>query len=155
MSDTVYKGIDWAEGEDNVIVAFDPGITTGVATNDNGHYNLFVLYTPEDLYNWISDHRAVTQIVLEDFVTGGQVDVNMLHTIRLVGGILALAHIYGIPVDLRTSITRWAFKPKAKGMFPHAIIHARDALAHLLQYEHLLLKGVANPRKQLLEKFEQ
>lgn len=144
-----------------MIIALDPGGTTGIAYRVTGEsVRTLVVFDEYQLYDWIEHrHDTIEQIIVENFVTGGTISSDGLDAVRKVGGILALAYLYGIPVDLRNSNTRYAFIPKAKAHLketkPNHVIHEVDALAHLLQWEHLQAKGVANPRQQILEKFGQ
>lgn len=117
------------------ITAFDPGVTTGIACRlADG-----TIYTRAE-----TDQLAVYQFVLhskcivyEEFTTSFRISAPGLTTVRLIGGIVALATVAGTPLWKHYPFARNAFQKEAHQMLKGTkhMIHEEDALAHLLAYE--------------------
>lgn len=120
----------------HAITAFDPGVTTGIAVR----YDDNIIFTRaekvlSEVYNFVLLSKVV---VYEDFVTGFRIDTNGLHTVRLVGSIIALCHVNHIPCYKHTPFKRKAFQKESHLLLKGTkhLIHEEDALAHLLAFEH-------------------
>ncbi len=117
------------------ITAFDPGITTGIAIrmSDGTIFTRAETELPI-VYSFVIKSGIV---VYEDFTTAGRISTYGLHTVRLVGAIIALCHISGIPCIRHMPYNRKAFQLPAHKLLSTTkhLIHEEDALAHLLAYE--------------------
>lgn len=122
---------------DRLVTAFDPGVTTGIAVRyDNGIIFTRAETEIEEVYSFVQ--LADTGVVVyEDFQTGFRIDKNGLHTVRLIGSIIALCWAYNIPIYKHTPFKRKAFQEEAHRLLlgQKHMIHEEDALAHLLAYE--------------------
>ena len=121
----------------DVIVAFDPGGTTGVAVKVGDDYHTTTATSPLEVYRWFLDPKP-DRVVFEIFSTQGRVDKYMIYTIVLVGGIKAACEVLNIPGYAHTPQTRKAFIEEARQILrgKRHVIHEVDALAHLLAHEY-------------------
>lgn len=125
------------------VVAIDPGGSNGVAIHDEKGYMTLTLTEPLELWKLLIAMKPDVA-VYEDFLTNHRISQDGLHTVRVIGGILALCDLYGWQRVKHIPSHRKAFlraaentlkeveKPKNVGTTKHEI----DALAHLLAYEH-------------------
>lgn len=124
----------------HLITAFDPGVTTGIAIRyDDGKIFTRAETDIEVVYQFVHEASERGNVVIyEDFQTGFRIDKNGLHTVRLIGSIIALCWAYNIPIYKHTPYKRKAFQEEAHTMLKGTkhMIHEEDALAHLLAYEH-------------------
>lgn len=123
-------------------MGIDPGGTSGIAVrNDDGVLATCVAKTPEELYDFILKAKVsggLTHIVIENFIAA-TISSDGLHTVRIVGGVRAVAHILGIGITIHVPQDRYAFQEDAKQTLKElggGVIHEQDALAHLLRYEY-------------------
>lgn len=129
-----------------IILALDPGITTGVALHleDNGYVTL-VCHKFTDILELIKYHQP-TVVIFEDFNSGGLIDKYGQATIRLIGSIEVMAHMLNVPTCLQFPRERYPFIAPArqmiKAMNKKYLIHEVDALSHLLLYEDRVRRGV-------------
>ena len=127
-----------------VLMAFDPGGSTGVAVKIDDNYHTCTITEPKELWDLIKNFKP-DRIAFESFATGGQVDRNMLHTIELVGSIHGIAYVLDIPFHGQQPQARRSFILDAQRLLSGqsgATRHETDALAHLLLLEHRMEKGL-------------
>jgi hypothetical protein len=126
----------------NVLLALDPGGTTGVAIHDERGIMTRVTHKPWELYDLIENLHPDT-CVFEDFHTVGHISTDGLYTVRLIGGVEAVTNRLSIPTILQHPQERYPMLPPAKAMLKASgrkyLVHELDALAHLLLYEHRTL----------------
>lgn len=118
------------------ITAFDPGGTTGVAIRMvDGSVRTRAETDPEVVFDLVVCSEYV---VYEDFQTAFRIDKNGLHTVRIIGGIIALCYEHDISIFKHSPFKRKAFQEQAHQMLKgqRHMIHEEDALAHLLAYEY-------------------
>lgn len=121
------------------IVAVDPGGQSGVAIRTPEGYSVCVMHTAEELWQLLIDARP-GQIVVENFATSSWISKYGLHTVRLVGGVQAIAQMLHLKLKIQQPQHRHAFQKEAaklcKTIASQTTDHERDALAHLLAFEH-------------------
>lgn len=123
-------------------IAFDPGVTTGVAWRGNDG-SIHATQWPGESIVVILDgfHHGLSEIVVENFRSRPGPAVN-LSAPEVIGRILAWADERGIPVirqdasPVKTVIT--ADRLRALGGWKRGEEHSRDAARHLLYREHKL-----------------
>lgn len=128
-----------------MIIAIDPGRTTGIATARlpetlplRLQFETFILPI-DNVMEFIDDKEAssLTAIVVEYFATAGRLSKYGLETIDLVGQIKGWCLAKGVRIKTQSPVSRRAWiKPaedylKGQGKY---VIHQVDALSHLLQY---------------------
>jgi hypothetical protein len=121
------------------ILAVDPGGTTGFALAFNGKIQATgTTKLAEEIWS-IASRDAFDVIVVERFTTSGVLSKYGLLTIEIVGGLRAIAHLYGKTLVLHMPQHRLAYQTDAKTMLKemgvHFVIHEVDALSHLLAYQ--------------------
>lgn len=122
-----------------VILAIDPGGTTGLAWYlQDGIYLTATADSAEKVWEEI-DPTSVDTVLYEQF-SASIISKHGLHTVRVVGGIQALCMYHKIPCIARTAQSRIAFLDDAKDILKYQpgpkTPHQRDALAHILSYQH-------------------
>lgn len=118
-------------------IAIDPGVSIGVAIKySDGKYITCTLTEPSSLWEILKGKPD--KVAFESFRTGGRVDVNMLHTIELVGSIRGICYVLGVPSYGQLPQSRKSFLDEADAKLKDVLLHTRhevDALAHLLLLE--------------------
>jgi hypothetical protein len=121
----------------DVILAIDPGLSTGVALRSNGTLTTTTLHSNEAVWA-LFNKSHVNVVVIERFATAGRLSSPGLATIELVGSIKGICYIQGILLHVHVPQFRYAWMDRAKallqGVEAHTV-HEVDALAHLLAYE--------------------
>ena len=118
------------------IVAIDPGGSTGLAARyADGSWLTNTVTDPADLWDLIAQRPDVC--VLEAFSTSGRVDKWMIHTIELVGGVIAACYVLNIKTFLHSPQKRYPWLAQAEAMLKgqQHTRHEVDALSHLLAFE--------------------
>jgi hypothetical protein len=122
------------------VLAFDPGVTTGIAYRPKkGEYATCVVKTPEEAWEFI-DPKSVDLCIFEDF-QAQLISRYGIHTVQVVGGIKARCAMYKIDILLQRPQQRRAFidiaarylKEHRGGTGTGA--HEKDALSHILSWE--------------------
>ena len=121
------------------LIAIDPGGNTGVATKVNGVYKTETTPLPDVVFAHINNGDW-TAVIYEDFNTGGNISKDGQHTLKLIGGILALCWRKDIKPYRQMPQERMAFLARANGILKKTTLkstnHEKDALAHLLRWEY-------------------
>jgi hypothetical protein len=124
------------DNESEILIAIDPGITSGVAIKVNGTYQTCVAHSGAELWEFIRDYNFST-VIIEQFATSSLISKFGLRTAELVGGVEALCWLKNIPIVRRMPAQRIPFLRKAALLLKDTAIveHQQDALAHLLAWE--------------------
>lgn len=127
------------------VIAFDPGVTTGIAIHTDGNYQTLVIKQDFPRIAQLIEYNTLTCVVFEDFNTAGRIDTHGLFTVRLIGQIEAYCYKLGIPTLVQFPPERKQFIDDARSILNAGgkkwVVHEMDALAHLLVYEHRLAEG--------------
>lgn len=121
-----------------MIIAFDPGLTTGYAMTIRETYQFGHLSENlKSIYDFLTFHKP-TYIVYEDFKHRPQIITTELYSLQVIGIIRLWAQQYYTPVSTMLPATAKAFwtddKIKALGLWKPGHKHAMDALRVLLTY---------------------
>jgi hypothetical protein len=122
----------------NAILAFDPGISTGVALRANGEIITTTIHLDDvnKIYDFFKYEPEV--VIIERFACI-RISSYGLRTVELVGALKALSYIHGIKPVMHAPQHRTAFIIPARQLLKgvlHKTDHEVDALAHLLCHEH-------------------
>lgn len=122
------------------VLAFDPGITTGIAYRpEKDKYVTCVSKDPAEVWGFINP-ETVDLVIYEDFVAQ-LISRYGLATVRVVGGIQSRCDQHGIKILLHRPQMRKAFIDIARSwLIEHTGSkgtgrHEIDALAHILTWE--------------------
>lgn len=124
------------------VLAIDPGNHTGVAyRTSNGKWAALMIYeSPPRIFEFLKKKPMV--LVIETFHTAGRISKDGLYTVRLIGGIEAIAYENGVPIVEHEPYIRMSYLQQAKELLLEQrgrrigfTDHEMDALAHLLAYE--------------------
>lgn len=124
------------------ILAFDPGVSTGVAYKmPDGEYMTVCLgqYEEDEVWGCI-DPNTISAVLYEEFKCT-TISKFGLYTVRLIGGIIALCHANKIQVVRQHPQQRRSFIPIAKKYLQdnkgeRFKIHEVDALSHIMYFEY-------------------
>jgi hypothetical protein len=119
-----------------LVVAIDPGKTTGVAIRTpDGKFHTCVLTSDLEVWELVQSHNWDT-VVFETFATSNLVSAYGIKTIELVGAIRAICALRGLEAIAQAPVRRVPYVKKARKLitYPHQE-HEVDALAHLLRWE--------------------
>lgn len=123
------------------VLAIDPGGTSGMALRiaATGDLVTFTCQTPEQVFDFIQGNKdSLEQIVIENF-SAETISKWGLHTVRIVGGVYALAYTYQIEHKVHQPQDRYSFQKDAKEILRlrrGVVIHEHDAASHLLRWEY-------------------
>jgi hypothetical protein len=134
------------KAESGILIAIDPGITSGVAIKVGTKYDTCVAHTGAELWEFIRDYNFET-VIIEQFSTSSLISKFGLRTAELVGGVEALCWLKNIPIVRRMPAQRIPFLRRAALMLRDTAIveHQQDALAHLLAWEGHIKSGNSRP----------
>lgn len=125
----------------NTILAFDPGVTTGMAYKmPDGSYMTVALGQYAEIDVWDSITPSIDLVLYEEF-KATDISKYGLYTVRLIGGILAICHKLEIKVQKQQPQQRRSFIPYARQHIKETkgdtyVIHEVDALSHIFFYEY-------------------
>ena len=124
-------------------MAIDPGPHTGIAVREfDGSAVTYMTEDRNELWRLIQLYNP-QHLACETFYTGGRVDIHMIRTIEVVGGVKAACAVLGIAYHMQEPQMRKSFLDEAKVMGKRSWEHEYDALAHLLCLEYRLISGEA------------
>jgi len=118
-----------------MILAIDPGVSTGIAWHDTKGYHSTVTKDESDVWALLTGIKWKC-VVYETFFTSGRISAPGLQTVRLIGGIVALCRHLDLPTCGQAPQMRYPFQTQSEQMLRGHIVHEKDAMAHLLRYEH-------------------
>ena len=139
-----------------VVVAIDPGITTGVAARLDGpegrRYSTFNINPIDDLWGLLMTLHP-DLIILEQFAASGRIDENCERTLEACGWVKAYCHVYKVRMVTHTPSYRISFLKLAKeflrmlaqsqkrdSRYP-ITDHEFDAMSHIMRWEDNIKKG--------------
>ncbi len=129
-----------------MIIALDPGITTGVAELwDNGKIYVHHMKEPHlEFYRFLETGRVtLDEIVYESFVYQRRNKV-VLYPVEVIGVIKLFCATNAIPAYSQSASQAKGFmtddKLKAMGLWEEGLKHGMDALRHLM-YHLIVTKG--------------
>lgn len=117
-----------------VIIAIDPGITTGVATCIKGKYKVMEIKPYVNVWQYLNIFPW-EQVICENF-TATDISKYGIITVRIIGGIEEICIRKEVPLTIQQNIMRIPYIPRAVeiiGKLPRD--HRKDALAHLLRWQ--------------------
>lgn len=122
-----------------VIVGIDPGVSTGVAfaleTVSGFQYQTATMVTPEDVWDIVATQN-IDVVIIEQFAAQ-TISRYGLHTVEIVGGVMAICHRNHTQIIRDTPQERRPYLPLARAMVEKGkghTIHEVDALSHVLRY---------------------
>lgn len=126
--------------EPNMIIALDPGITTGIAAYAGEVINTDQLKVPHKfLYEYLR-LSSPSEIVYESFVYQRRNKV-VLYPVEVIGLIKLYCEMYSVPIFVQSASQAKNFitddKIKKMGLWVKGQVHGMDALRHLLY--HLII----------------
>lgn len=124
-----------------IIMAIDPGVTTGIAYKlPDGSYETVAIGQYEEDEVWDSITNNIGLVIYENFkcIT---ISTYGLYTVRLIGGIIALCRANKIPIIKHEPAHRKPYLRFSKQYLREhdktgIMIHQQDALAHLMKWDH-------------------
>lgn len=137
VKDTLHP-VGWElKRQSNVVVAFDPGVTTGIAYKDgSGIHTEQIRTTHRAIWNW-TDWVYVDEIVYERFNYQRR-DKVVLYPVEVIGVIKLISELHNIPIREQTpsqAMNLWTDdKIRRLGLWTPNQVHGMDALRHLLYY---------------------
>jgi hypothetical protein len=124
-----------------VVMGIDPGVSTGVALayfEDEWYYVTNTCKDPSEVWEQICS--PITVLVVEQF-SAQLISKYGIHTVEVVGGVIALAWKHGIEVIRDTPQQRRPYLEYARAQVPprgahtqHDLRHEVDALSHVVRY---------------------
>src|SRR3990167_418616 len=128
----------------NVLLAIDPGGTTGLALRTDTLLSTFTTKDPVDVWEILvgikKSEAPHIQIIIERYA-GIFIDKHGLATVEIVGGVTAICTILHLHLARRTPVQRIPKKEEARELLlivkgrGNFLDHEVDALAHLLKWE--------------------
>lgn len=121
-----------------MVIAIDPGVTTGIAIKAEGRYITTIHRDRFEVWKLLSAASSEATIVIEDFGTN-IINTNGLYTVRMIGAVQAIAWLRGCTLVMQRPQFRKPWLNQAKEMLLNEkpfVIHEVDALAHLLGWEY-------------------
>jgi hypothetical protein len=133
------KRIDQILPSKGRLIAIDPGGNTGIATKVDGVYKTETTPLPDVVFAHVNNGDWDV-VIYEDFNTGGNISKDGQHTLKVIGGILALCWRRDIKPYRQMPQERMAFLARANSILKKSSLkptnHEKDALAHLLRWEY-------------------
>lgn len=131
--------IDHLPLNDKKLIAIDPGGNTGIAIRNKNDYFVHTFTKPDMVFDLLVND-AWDAVIYEDFNTGGNISKDGQHTLKLIGGILALCWDQGFTTHRQMPQERYPFLSRAnivlRERYKSSTTHEKDALAHLLCWEY-------------------
>lgn len=149
MHDVRLSGVEPTTSTNGLLIALDPGVSTGVAFKfpDREGYLTQTITEVDSLWDLLREYKP-GKLAFETFFTGARLDTHKLHTIELVGSIRGVCYVLGIPGYGQTPASKMPFLQEAKSRLKSTGVrgrdytdHEEDALAHLLLLEYRIQKG--------------
>lgn len=125
------------------VIAFDPGVTTGIAIFEEGTLNYWGTFKSlkacvNTLHDFLRDDTRTTVVVMEAFNRGNTVVDEQIQTIELCGAITAICELKGAYLVRQSPSTRTSYLPIARAMLQSYSDsnkrHAIDAVAHAIRW---------------------
>jgi hypothetical protein len=127
-----------------VVMGIDPGVSTGVAIGfpqESGYgYVTFTAKEPAEVWGAIAGSLSVNVLIVEQF-SAQLISKYGIHTVEVIGGVIALAWDRSIEVIRDTPQQRRPYMEYAKARVPprgahtqHDLRHEVDALSHVVRY---------------------
>jgi hypothetical protein len=120
-----------------LILAVDPGLTTGVAVYDAEHSQLLATLETKDplkVGSLILGYELFnTTVVVENYVGAGPRTAEATHTLQVLGFVRWYAAMLGLPVVVQAPQQRLPYVTRATELAPKTK-HAAAALAHAIAF---------------------
>lgn len=127
-----------------VIVAVDPGVTTGIAVRvtlpDSRRYYTVNCMNPQEVWSFLTT-AAPDVVILEQFAASGRIDDNCAKTLEMCGWVKAFVNLMKPVYVSHTPAYRKAFLKQAASFLDilkpgmSRTDHEKDSMAHLLRWE--------------------
>ncbi len=118
-----------------MILAIDPGVTTGWAVLNGGEITTGNIRTPDSLAGLIGEIAcAHGTVVVENFIGGGYRTKESAETLQVLGFVRYYCAWLRVPCIVQVPQRRLPYVSQARDLLPPTSRHGVDALAHLLAY---------------------
>lgn len=142
-----------------MIIAIDPGLTTGMAFRfDNQNWATKTITPEAGMLGVLSEitKREPSLVVIEAYIGSAALNKYAIETLELIGAVRGVCLIRGVPVEKRIPAVRklmeleagaflTARKKAMRGVFNYTV-HEVSALAHLLTWERHVAKRSVVPK---------
>lgn len=124
-----------------VLMAIDPGVSTGVAfaveDTESGEWEYHTATCDHPYQVWDFIQPPVSTVIIERFAAQ-LISTYGLHTVAVVGGSEAMAHLHNLEYIVQTPQNRRPYLPLARSLVvrPGHTRHEVDAMAQLLCYQY-------------------